>query len=329
MRLDWDAFFNHPLFSDEVAVPKTNNNELFAKIVGDFIVKSKKVNDEFENYQKAGNAGDKQIIVDPLQLNIEKNPEIVSETSETNNFSITTADSSQKYGSDSYGSLEPIFKENSFRYYHEKNKILLIFLTVKKLRQVMKMSQFAHHSRPLYLLMLILAKKGAMLSELTLYSLNLKNNIFKLQEFDAYCEKSEECQEAIRLLKEDQPCIFSYHRYLLDRKSEAGLKPDDEQLLTWLNTDYIDLKKLDIKAKEMYQEVRSLGIPPEINSSEEMKHIYYLAMIFTLYSIKSEIYMPYILDNSGQKKFQWENFRNKHENLDGDHLAAILNNLNC
>lgn len=44
----------------------------------------------------------------------------------------------------------------------------------------MKMPQFANHSRPLYLLMLILAKKGAMLSELTLYSLNLKNNIFKL-----------------------------------------------------------------------------------------------------------------------------------------------------
>lgn len=51
--------------------------------------------------------------------------------------------------------------------------------------------------------MLILAKKGAMLSELTLYSLNLKNNIFKLQEFDSYCEQSDECQEAIRLLKED------------------------------------------------------------------------------------------------------------------------------
>ena len=75
--------------------------------------------------------------------------------------------------------------------------------------------------------------------------------------------------------------------------------------------------------------MRNLGVPQEINGSEEMKHIYYLAMIFTLYSIKSEIYMPYILDNSGQKKFQWENFRNKHENLDGDHLAAILNSLNC
>ena len=68
-------------------MPNTNNNELFAKIVGDFIVKSKKVNDEFENYQKGGNNGDKQIIVDPLQLNIEKNPEIVSEVSDTNSVS--------------------------------------------------------------------------------------------------------------------------------------------------------------------------------------------------------------------------------------------------
>ena len=83
--------------------------------------------------------------------------------------------------------------------------------------------------------------------------------------------------------------------------------------------EYIDLKKLDMKAKEMYNEVRGMGVPPEITNNGKMKHIYFLAMIFTLYSIKSEVYMPYILDGSGSK-FQWENFRNKHENLDGDQL---------
>lgn len=77
-------------------------------------------------------------------------------------------------------SMNEIFKENSFRYYHEKNKIMVIFLTVKKLRKLQKMPQFESFTRTIYLLTLILAKKGAMLSELTLYSLNFKNNIFKL-----------------------------------------------------------------------------------------------------------------------------------------------------
>jgi hypothetical protein len=87
MRVDWDAFFNHALFSDEVAVPDSSNNEMFAKIVGNFIVNSKKVNDEFENYQKGGNAGEKEIIIDPLQLNIEKNPQIVSDATDSQTLS--------------------------------------------------------------------------------------------------------------------------------------------------------------------------------------------------------------------------------------------------
>jgi len=87
MRVDWDAFFNHPLFSDEVAVPDSSNNEMFAKIVGNFIMNSKKVNDEFENYQKGGNAGEKEIIIDPLQLNIEKNPQIVSDATDSQTLS--------------------------------------------------------------------------------------------------------------------------------------------------------------------------------------------------------------------------------------------------
>jgi hypothetical protein len=99
-------------------------------------------------------------------------------------------------------------------------------------------------------------------------------------------------------------------------------------LLAWLNMEYIDLKKLDMKAKEMYTEVRNMGVHPEIHSNPQTKHIYFLAMIFTLYSIKSEVYMPYLLDGTGSK-FQWENFRNKHENLEGEQLEQILNNLNC
>lgn len=316
-RLDWDSFFNHPVFFEEKhTATEQDVKDLFTKFVGNFIINSKKVDQEFFDHRNNANSNN-NIITDPLQLNLEKNPQQVSET---------TDNSSGMIEFQGNRNLEAIFKENSFRYYHEKNKILLIFLTVKKLRQVMKMPQFAMHARPLYLLMLILAKKGAMLSELTLYSLNLKNNIFKLEAFDEYCDSSNECKEAIRLLKEDQPCIFSYHRYLLDRKSEANLASSDNQLLAWLNMEYIDLKKLDAKAREMYQEVRSFGVPQDVQNDKKMRHLYSLAMIFTIYSIKSEIYMPYIVDGG---KFQWDNFRQKHENLDGQQLEQIMNNLVC
>lgn len=53
-RLDWDSFFNHPVFSDDPIVEEENNNEMFTKIVGNFILNSKKVNDEFTEHQKEG-----------------------------------------------------------------------------------------------------------------------------------------------------------------------------------------------------------------------------------------------------------------------------------
>ena len=100
-----------------------------------------------------------------------------------------------------------IFKENEFRYLHEKNKIMLVYLTIKKLRQLMKDADYLEMSKPIYLLMSILAKKGRMLSELTIYSLKLKENIFKLNHFEAFCTSSQEFQSVSQYLQEDHSKI--------------------------------------------------------------------------------------------------------------------------
>jgi len=315
-RIDWVAFFNHPLFNEKNANVQDNSHQgnQFLQAVGKYLAVSKNVDREFDTYKKE-TINRSSTPIDPSKLNIEKNPDIVNELSLQTNIQDNQS-----------MNQEAIFKENSFRYYHEKNKIMLIFLTVKKLRNLMKVDSFRTDNKTIYLLMLCLAKKGSMLSELTLYSLNFKNNIFKLREFDAYCSMSKECEEAIQLLKQDQPSIFSYHRYIKDRKNEVQLSPDDEGLFSWLEQNYIDLQELDTKAKKLYSDLRSSGVPNEIINNEEALKEYFVCMIFTVYSINSEVYIPYMLNNG---KFQWENFRLKYSNLDPSKLAQILDTLNC
>merc|ERR1711935_734535 len=109
-----------------------------------------------------------------------------------------------------------------FRYFHEKNKILFIFLTVKQLRQVMKNVEFHQHAPAIYILILCLAKKGIILSELNVMSLKKGNNIFGLPQFESFIQ-TDNCAMAIKSLLEDQPSLFEYFNYLKNKTNEVTL----------------------------------------------------------------------------------------------------------
>ena len=87
----------------------------------------------------------------------------------------------------------------------------------------MKDPDYYEMSKTIYLLMSILAKKGSMLSELTIYSLNLKENIFKLNNFETFCTNAREFQSVSQYLQEDQNKIFAYHNYISGISSEVNL----------------------------------------------------------------------------------------------------------
>lgn len=214
-----------------------------------------------------------------------------------------------------------IFRENSFRYYHEKNKILVIYLSVKKLRQLMKSTDFVHHTSTIYLLMMVLAKKGAELSELTILSLAKKNNIFKLDQFELYCQGSPEYNETLEQLQNDQQIVKDYKNYVFNLKDGVKLSPEEMQTFNMCNQHFIELRLLDDTAKMLYQRLRSMGEPAALKHDQPSLHIYLLSMIFTIYSIKSEIHMPYKSENI---KFDWDTFIQKHEELSCEYLNQFL-----
>ena len=66
----------------------------------------------------------------------------------------------------------------------------------------MKEKEFSDFCRSIYLLASLLGKKCTILSELTLMSLSMKNNIFKLPLFDDFCS-SYEYAEVINMIDSD------------------------------------------------------------------------------------------------------------------------------
>lgn len=291
-RIDWEGFFNHPVFSQtNIYVPNPNIEKEFQ-----------------ENRHNIGHEEKIQNFQDPLTLGINKAPQIIPE-------------SNPSPGQRQIVELDMALKENQFRYLHEKNKIMLIFLTVKKLRQLMKDPDYYELSKYIYLLMMILGKKGLMLSELTIYSLNVKNNIFKLNIFEQFCQGSREYSDVSAFLREDQPKITAYYNYMLGLKNEVNLMVEDEKTLDWLNGPFIDLKQLDEKAYIVYRQIQELSKPVKLTFNPEENRRYLLAMYLSLHSIRSETLLPY---TEHGRKLEWQTFKVRVESMNPEMLKQSL-----
>lgn len=287
-RLDWEGFFNHPVFNSQHVAQGTGAN----------------IDKEFEiNKQSVFHVMNKEDFIDPMNHKAE--PGNINRIIETPTQINRVVD------------LEAIYKENEFRYLHEKNKIMMIFLTIKKLRKLMKDPDYVEISKYLYLLISVLAKKGAMLSELTIYSLNVQNDIFKLNNFLEFCTRSRECQEVMSYLTRDREIIRAYVNFLSTIKNEVQLLPDDENLLGWLQNKHVDLPQLDEKAMIYYKQVQNSAKPVKLTFNPEENRKFLLAMFMVLHSIRCEHLLPYT--NNG-KKFEWESFKARLESMNSDLL---------
>lgn len=280
------------------------------------------VDNEFKNNrQSIGKDKDEEVLPDPLTLYTNQN---------NSTFTAQTVDETIGAQSTSYNStiamqLEHHFKEYSFRYYHEKNKILVIYMTVRKLRQLMKEKDFASQQKTLYLLMVALARKGTELSELTIRSLTNSNNIFRLDYFDEFCEFSSQFKETLQQFEEDKKMLSDYQKYILSLESDLHFLDAEKDTFDYCTKGPVELSVLDKHALQFFKKFRKFGEPPAVSHNATARHAYLIAMIFTVYSIFSEAYLPY--QKPDGTKFEWEIFKQNHEELDCSKLSSLLDKL--
>lgn len=354
-RIAWEDFFKHPVFEDE------DSKGSVKKEILDSIVDTVEIDDEFKKNQslskqqkdhdQSPQVNNKAGALAPITI-VESGSVLDSQLGKTSSTGFQTngsldASSASKDGlgfshqshqsqpaaisptakagtgsPQQLGILRQI-KDIAARYHHEKNKILMILMTAGRLRQMMKEKHFESANKDLYLLISLLTKKGSMLSELTLMSLKMQNNIFKQKDFEEFC-KSEDYVEVCAQLAKDQKGVFEYRDHITNLRSKVATSEEDNVLLSQIGQGYVDLKFLDEKAMRAFERTRLLDQVVLKMQTEQTRYYYFLTMILVIYAIKSEYYIQFVQDG---QRFDWDVFKTKYETTNTNTLWTVLSTL--
>lgn len=291
-RLDWNGFFNHPIFSSD------DSN----KFQNHFLITNQScinVNNNFTNVKKNGFRECNENI-NPLNLGVGMNAREIPE---------------QHGHTQGHNSNE--FDEICYRYLHERNKIAFIYQAVKHLRNIFRDPSFIGQANYLYTLLIGLARKGIILADLNILSLKKKNNIFGLSGFDQFCNSSI-LHIPLDMLTGDLDRYKRYLAFLATTHNEVHLRPDEEMMMGNIMDGNAYLPDIDVNCKRIFAQWKGLGLPGGI--SPHKSHEYFLALAYGSQAISSEASFPYI--DQG-RKFDWETYTQRHVNMSDDMLNQM------
>lgn len=106
---------------------------------------------------------------------------------------------------------DSLFKKINDCYNHEKKKVIFMMYTARKLRNLSKnKSEYKKCHELLMLCACLLLKKGILLSDQALESLEKGGNPFKLEHYDLFREKSPALKDLINTFKVDDDVFKSF-----------------------------------------------------------------------------------------------------------------------
>ena len=230
------------------------------------------------------------------------------------------------------------------RYIHEKNKVMFINLSIKKIRELIKMNIYPDIEYNFYLTVIFLMKKAMVLADLTLESLKLKENIFEFEYFNLFL-KSQHYKNIVQEFKADIPNFHKYFNYLVEWARSKKL-PYFEELNSHIRrmqkTDGLSLGELDKSLREQLNVLKCFEIeefaPKFVAKSQgklndismnqylgdsifEIKRDFYQVLVKLKYSIYCERYFPYKINESF---FDWKDFFEKIKGMSLDRMKKVV-----
>ena len=142
----------------------------------------------------------------------------------------------------------------SNRYFHEKNKILFINITLKNIRDIINRDSFKEIESNLYICVIFLMKKAIYQSEMILKSLQQKKNYFNIDFFKEYTD-SKNHLEMIKEYMEDCLSSRNYFSIFIDRirYKNLSLYTELEEHIQFLeNSDNIQPEKISKMLKAQF-----------------------------------------------------------------------------
>lgn len=236
------------------------------------------------------------------------------------------------------------------RYIHEKNKVMFINLSIKKIRELIKMSIYPDIEYNFYLTVIFLMKKAMVLADLTLESLKLKENIFEFEYFDLFTE-SQYYQKIVGEFRADIPNFRKYFNYLVEWARSKRLPYFDDlnqHIQRMQNRKGLSLGELDKCLRDQFDVLRSFQIeefaPKFVAQSQtaktgttdmemsrylsdsifEIKKDFYQVLVKLKYSIYCERYFPYKLNESF---FDWKEFFEKIKGMSLERMKKVVDKI--
>ena len=235
------------------------------------------------------------------------------------------------------------------RYIHEKNKVMFINLSIKKIRELIKMNIYPDIEYNFYLTVIFLMKKAMVLADLTLESLKLKENIFEFEYFDLFIQ-SEYYKSIVLEFQADIPNFHKYFNYLVEWARSKKLPYFEElndHIRRMQKTDGLSLGELDKSLRQQLNILKSFQIekfaPKFVANSQtlksqtkskgvemsrflddsifEIKRDFYQVLVKLKYSIYCERYFPYKLNESF---FDWKDFFEKIKGMGLDRMKKVV-----
>lgn len=314
-RMDWNQFFNHPLFDKYKPEPQQDLKHVFEALGKVMVSKHQQAENEFNNH-KYGQQGDKNFQFmdqDNLLKYGEKNFMPAKNIQEVSLDSLAK-DQIQR---------ELTLKEITFRYNHEKNKILFIVYTVKKIQKSLKDGFLVPLTADMYNLSLVLLKKAAVLNECNIIHLQNRTNVYNLnQNYFNHFLSSMDYQQVLQIFLSDRDKLSGYMQMINKRSNENSIYTPYTSVLS---VPMPNLLALDGILNDIYKSMLKYQNSPEANDSTR-KRVLLLILASTKLSIESESRFPYMKDLNAKDKFNWTNFYDSHENSSIYELSNIIYN---
>jgi serine/threonine protein kinase len=295
-RIEWSEFFDHPVFLKFTAKQLEDIQDI-SQIFGALKLTAEnalhKTEVEFDRNKNQRETLDKiQFLKQNEIVHLDKN--ITVQGVEEKTIDETTRKTIFN---------DMVSKEIYFRYGHELNKISFLTYTVSFIQNALHYGRFAFLAQHMFNICLLIIKKAIVLTNANLTHLMAKNNIYRLSQvfFDVFCN-SKAYNDAQELFTNEIGKLIQYYS-LIQRRAGANSVPIVYSNL--LNQASPNLLEIDsfITSELGYMKMKDAVI---VDPNDKYQLI--LINQCAVCSVESEMRFPYLVQEKGNTKFDWDEF---------------------
>ena len=305
-RIEWSDFFDHPIFEkfSENPVNQSEIDQILDEIGRPSNLDGSKVNDSIfkQNQQKRFELDkggltelDGTIAPDVQNLAATKVEERVLDEKERQQM---------------LGQLA--VKEISYRYNHEKNKIMFIVFTVKRIQKLL-MNDILLLSAEILMNISILALKKAVIINDSLSSvISSKVNVFNIapQFFNLFCQ-SPEAEDIAKLFAAERLSLTHYLTLIQQRAAANGFSVRNHELISKA---VVPVQEVDRHLGAETEVLKSYAKTPEVVQNSQYS-VFMNIILRRLHVIQNlDNTFPYIPNGKDCTKFDWISFLREIDN---------------